>query len=296
MAKIDVSNIFPYNKMEAVTVDGQAMVYIPKIWIRNTPLAAGATYADKIAYMISERAQTGYHLAPDFYTNGVENENGVQLSSYIASKDSSGKAASIAGATPWTSIAYTAIDAAAKTRNTGTGEQAGWRAWNIYDHHLLARLMLFEAGSADIQTIIGGADGSMGVTYHGIHDVWGGTSYGFWIHGLTTTGSGNTITILDNQGKGTMVDTKIAAPGGGWPVTLLDNTGDSYDLGDVFLAKTVTSTEASGTLGDSLDLRGGYAFHALWGSGHTYCGPFGLYAGVPSDPSGSLGFRLARSC
>ena len=293
MAKIDVSNIFPYNKMEAVTVDGQAMVYIPKIWIRNTPLAAGATYADKIAYMISERAQTGYHLAPDFYTNGVENENGVQLSSYIASKDSSGKAASIAGATPWTSIAYTAIDAAAKTRNTGTGEQAGWRAWNIYDHHLLARLMLFEAGSADIQTIIGGTDGSMGVTYHGIHDVWGGTSSQFIIYGLTTIGSGGTIKILDNKGKNTMIDTKITPCGGGWPVELLYNTGDGYDLGDVFIAKTATNTEASGSIGDYQLLSDQHAFTTLDG---TSGGPLGFMHVSTENAWESNHFRLARSC
>ena len=295
MAKIDVSNIFPYNKMKLVTVDGQAVIELPKTWIRNTPLAKGATYEDKVAYMFSERAQPGYHLAPSFYTDGKENENGVQLSAYIASKDSSGKAASIAGATPWTSIAYTAIDAAAKTRNTGTGEQAGWRAWNIYDHHLLARLMLFEAGSADIQTIIGGADASTGVTYHGIHDVWGSASCGFWIHGLTTTGSGNTITILDNKGKGTMIDTKIAPCGGGWPVTLLDNTGDGYDLGDVFLAKTVIGTEGSGTLGDYQNFGGGCAFYANPGGSTSY-GPFFLAYGSPSYTSGGIGFRLARSC
>ena len=294
MSIIDVSGIHPFNKMKSATVDGQAVVYIPNTWVRNTALPKGVTYADKIAYMFADGPKDGYHLAPSFYTNGVQNENGIQLSAYIASKDSSGKAASIAGATPWTSIAYTAIDAAAKTRNTGTGEQAGWRAWNIYDHHLLARLMLFEAGSADIQTIIGGTDGSMGVTYHGIHDVWGGTSYGFWIYGLTTTGSGSTITILDNKGKGTMIDTKIA-PCGGWPVTLLDNTGDNYDLGDVFIAKTVTSTEASGTLGDYQYLYGGCAFWANCSSS-TSRGPLDLYSSGLSGADGGLGFRLARSC
>ena len=295
MAKIDVSKIFPINKMKLVTVDGQAVIELPKTWIRNTPLAKGATYEDKVAYMFSERAQPGYHLAPSFYTDGKENENGVQLSAYIASKDSSGKAASIANATPWTNIAYTAVDAAARTRNVGTGEQAGWRAWNIYDAHLLARLMLFEAGSADIQTILGGTDGSMGVTYHGIHDVWGGTSYGFWIYGLTTTGSGNTIMVLDNKGNNSMVDTQIAPCGSGWLVTLLDNVGSNYDLGDLFLAKSVTSTESSGSLGDYQYLSGGCAFCTFWGSSSNY-GPFYLDDSTPAGTNTALGFRLARSC
>lgn len=296
MAKIDVSGIHPFDKMKVMTVDSQEVVYIPNTWIRNTPLPKGTKYEDKVAYMFADGPKDGYHLAPSFYTNGVQNENGVQLSAYIASKDSSGKAASIAGATPWTGIAYTAIDAAAKTRNTGTGEQAGWRAWNIYDHHLLARLMLFEAGSADIQTIIGGTDGSIGVTYHDIHDVWDGTSYGFFIYGLTTTGSGYRIAILDNKGKGTMIDTNIAPCGIGWPVTLLDNTGDGYDLGDAFLAKTVTDTEGSGTLGDNCRFSEGYAFFTYYGDSSTYHGPFSLNRNGTSVTNGSLGFRLARSC
>lgn len=295
MAKIDVTNLFPWNKMKAVTVDGQSMIFIPKIWIRNTPLPAGAKYADKLAYMFADGPVSGYHLAPSFYTSGVENDTGIQLSSYIASKDSSGKAASIANATPWTNIAYTAVDAAARTRNVGTGEQAGWRAWNIYDAHLLARLMLFEAGSADIQTILGGTNGSIGVTYHGIHDVWGGTSCGFWIYGLTTTGSGNAIMVLDNKGNNSMVDTKIAPCGSGWAATLLDNVGSNYDLGDLFLAKSVTSTESSGSLGDYQYLGGGYAFYAYWGSSSNY-GPFYLNDDTPSSAIAALGFRLARSC
>ena len=288
------SNIWPFSAMKEQTVDGQAMVFCPKIYICNEVPGSG-TYSGKPCYEISDYKETGFHCAPTFMTNGVENDTGIQWSSYIASKDSSGKAASIANATPWTNIAYTAVDTAARTRNVGTGEQAGWRAWNIYDAHLLARLMLFETGSADIQTILGGTDGSMGVTYHGIHDVWGGTSYGFWIYGLTTTGSGNTIMVLDNKGNNNMVDTKIAPCGNGWPVTLLDNVGSNYDLGDIFLAKTVTSTKENGTLGDYQFLSGGYAFYTYWGSSSLY-GPFCLYNGTPTNANTALGFRLARAC
>ena len=288
------SNIWPFSAMKEQTVDAQAMVFCPKIYICNEVPGSG-TYSGKPCYEISNYKETGFHCAPTFMTNGVENDTGIQWSSYIASKDSSGKAASIANATPWTNIAYTAVDAAARTRNLGTGEQAGWRAWNIYDAHLLARLMLFEAGSADIQTILGGTDGSMGATYHGIHDVWGGTSYGFWIYGLTTTGSGNTIMVLDNKGNNNMVDTKIAPCGNGWPVTLLDNVGSNYDLGDIFLAKTVTSTKENGTLGDYQNLSGGCAFYANWGSSSGY-GPFYLDGVAPANTFAALGFRLARSC
>ena len=288
------SNIWPFSAMKEQTVDGQAMVFCPKIYICNEVPGSG-TYSGKPCYEISDYKETGFHCAPTFMTNGVENDTGIQWSSYIASKDSSGKAASIANATPWTSIAYTAVDTAARTRNVGTGEQAGWRAWNIYDAHLLARLMLLEKGTADLQNAIGGSSTANGVTWHGIHDVWGGTSYGFWIYGLTTTGSGNAIMILDNKGNNNMVDTQIAPCGNGWAVTLLDNVGNNYDLGDIFLAKSVTSTESSGSLGDYQYLSGGCAFCTAWGSGSLY-GPFYLGSNAPAGAGAALGFRLARSC
>lgn len=288
------SNIWPFSAMKEQTVDGQAMVFCPKIYICNEVPGSGI-YSGKPCYEISDYKETGFHCAPTFMTNGVENDTGIQWSSYITSKDSSGKAASIANVTPWASIAYTSIDAAAKTRNTGTGEQSGWRAYNIYDHHLIARLMLLEKGTADLQNAIGGSSTANGVTWHGIHDVWGGTSYYFWIYGLTTTGSGNTIMILDKNGNNTMVDTKIAARGGGWPVTLLDNVSDNYDLRDVFLAKTITGTETAGSLGDYQALGGGYAFYATSNT-NTYRGPFHLSNDSTSYSIGFLSFRLARAC
>lgn len=289
------SNIWPFSAMKEQTVDGQAMVFCPKIYICNEVPGSG-TYSGKPCYEISDHKETGFHCAPTFMTNGVENDTGIQWSSYITSKDSSGKAASIAKATPWVSIAYTSIDAAAKTRNTGTGEQSGWRAYNIYDHHLIARLMLLEKGTADLQNAIGGSSTANGVTWHGIHDVWGGTSYYFWIYGLTATGSGKTtFTILDKNGNNTMVDTKIAAPGGGWPVTLLDNVSDNYDLRDVFLAKTMTYTNTAGSLGDYQSLVGGYAFYTSMGA-TTDQGPFYLSSYGPSNSDVALSFRLARAC
>ena len=75
----------------------------------------------------------------------------------------------------------------------------------------------------------------------------------------------------------------------------MDNTGDGYDLGDVFLAKTVIGTEGSGTLGDYQNFIGGCAFCAHPGSG-AGCGPFNLSIISPSNTNGNIGFRLARSC
>lgn len=286
------SNIWPFSAMKEQTVDGQAMVFCPKIYICNE-VPGNGTYSGKPCYEISDYKETGFHCAPTFMTNGEENPTGIQWGSYIASKDSNGKAASIAGATPWVNIAYTAIDAAARTRNTGTGEQAGWRPHNIYDHHLWARLMLLEKGTADLQNAIGGSSAANGVTWHGIHDVWGGASYYFWIYGLTTTGTSSTFTILDKNGNNSMIDTSIAPPGSGWPVNLHTEKGTNYDFGDVFLASSVSSTETAGSLGGYQDLVGGGAFSASSGAGAAL-GPFCLGNYSTSNSYGYLSFRLAR--
>lgn len=282
--------------MEQRTVDGQSVIFIPKMYFNNQTLTSGK-YAGKPDYMISEKGGSGWHLAPIFYNHGVEVENGIEIATDPASKGSDGKAQSIAGASPWVNISYNDIRAAGKTRNTGTAgtEQYGWHAENIYEYQLRARLMLLEYGAADLQNLIGGSSTAMDVTYHGIKKAWGGASWGQWIDGLTTTGSGNTIMIFDNRGNETMVDTHITPPGSGWAVDFHREKGDSYDLGDVFIASSVDSTESNGSCGDYQWLYGGYAVNSYW-SANADCGPFCLGNASLTITYSYLGFRLARFC
>ena len=283
-------DLFPFNQMTAQTVDGQQMIYLPKMYVKTGTIDAGAQRAGKPGFWISERPQDGYHLYPAFYNNGVEAQ-GLQLAVDLASKGSDGKPESKAGATPWVNEpTFNNIKSLAARRNTGTGEQSGWHAWNIYEHHLLARLMMIEYGTSDMQASLG----TQNVNYHGILNPWGNPTagVGFLIDGLLADGSNN-IQIADNTGKGTLVSTGKAFPGSGWITSTWMDKGALYDLSDVFLAKTVDSTEGNGTFSDYAGLYAGCAF-CTSDSTSSYYGPFCLNRVSPGSTNGNLGFRLAR--
>ena len=226
--------------------------------------------------------------------NGKE-MSGVQIGKYLASMDSSGKAASIEGASFWTNITRDDAHKAGLTRNVsgGTGEKTGWHTYNIYEHHLIARLMLIEYGSSDLQTLLTGSGSGMDAKYHGIEMVWGGARYGEWFDGIDTLGTNNAVRIFKNDGSQTYVDTGIAPCGFGWLKDVLLNKGTNYDLGDVFLAASVDGTQANGSFGDYQHFSGGYVFYSYWAASADR-GPFCLSNDSTGDAGGSLGFRLAR--
>ena len=175
MAKLDVSNKFPWNKMEVRTVNGNRYIFIPKFYVRNDTAPAGADYAGKKRWSISEKPQDGYHIHPSFVTNGAENAEGVLIGEDIVDS----------------SIAYTGIKA--KAQNSYSAEP-----YNIYDHHLIARLMLIEYESADLQTLLTDSNTGMGATYHGIKNVWGAASKGEWFYGLDTVANGGGYHSINN--------------------------------------------------------------------------------------------------
>lgn len=292
---LDFTKAWPFNKMVEQTVDGQAMVYIPKMYVKNEKLPDTATYAGKYAYLIApDKIDDTWHVHPAFMNNGKE-MSGVQIGKYLASKDSSGKAASIKGASFWTSITRDDAHKAGLTRNVsgGTGEKTGWHMYNIYEHHLIARLMLIEYGSSDLQTLLTGSGSGMDAKYHGIEMVWGGASYGEWFDGIDTLGTNSAVRIFKNDGSQTYVDTGIAPCGSGWLKDVLHNKGTNYDLGDVFLASAVDGTQENGSFGDYQWFSGGCVFYSNWGSDADY-GPFCLYDPGASSTRSALGFRLAH--
>ena len=273
MAKLDVTDLFPWNKMEKRTVNGISMVFCPNIYVKTEVIPAGSDYAGKMAYMISEKPQDGFHIHPAFVKNGEVAGEGILWGTDILDLNA---------------VSYN--DLVTKAASHGSG----FEPYNIYDHHMIARLMLIEAGSADIQTILGGADGKMGYTWHGINNVWGGTSTGFWFYGLTT--EGGTIHILSNKMDGTMIDTGISCSGkSGWIKECMTDKGANYDLSDVFLAKSVDGTEANGTFGDYSNLgNGGYAFYSYYSSSSTGFGPMYLSHHSLTYKSSWLGLRLRK--
>lgn len=292
MANIDFSHTWPFNEIREQTVDGQAMVYIPKIYVNNTKLTKGK-YAGKWQYSISgTKLDSSWHVHPAFMNNGVE-MSGIQIGAYIASKDSSGKAASIKGAAFWTSINFADSQKAAKSRNVnnGTKEQKGWHMLNVYEAHLVNRLMLIEYGTTNLLPHLKGSNADP--AYRGINILWGGSKR-HWFDGIDTKGSSNTtIRIFDNQGNQTWVDTGAKALGGNWVTDVLHNTNAKFDLGDIFIASAASSSQASSTLGDYQNIGGGKILFSPV-NGDTSCGPFFFNAIADTYSDSTIGFRLAR--
>ena len=119
--------MFPFDQMTTEVVGGINYRFIPNIWVRNEALPEGATYEECMTYMISDKPKTGYHIYPSFVTNGKVNDSGALISIDVESL----------------SLAYSELKAKAAIFNA--------EPFNIYDAHLLARLMLIEYGDSNIQ-------------------------------------------------------------------------------------------------------------------------------------------------
>lgn len=291
--KIDVSNMFPFNQMEQRTVDGQDMVYIPKIYVKNVSSLEDGPYKGRPAYYISDKKLDGYHVHPAFMYNGQEC-SGIEIGAWLAGKESN-IATSKQGVSPWNNITRDQAITNALTRNTA-GTTTGWHMYNIWEHHLIARLMLIEGGRGDTQTVFGGSSTAVSVNYHGIRDVWGGTTFNsgmphFWLDGFDTLGSSNHIRVKNPNGNGQWVDTGIAPARYLYPFgNVLRNKTASYDMGDLFIANAEGSV-----IPDYQSFYGGCVF-CVYGYAVADGGAFFLHYNSSSGADSSIGFRLARYC
>lgn len=242
---IDFTTLWPYSEIKEVTVDGQKMVRIPRIYVKNVVLEGG-TYKGKPAYFMSKEKLDGYHVHPAFMNVGSA-ASALDLSCYEASKDSSGKPASVSTTTFWQDINRDGAIAACDKRNVsgGTADQQGWHCWDIYCQHLLARLMLFEYGTTCFSFP---ESGSPDFVYRGIHQPAGNPTTPTWLPGLGNIG--DKMYIYGNDGRHSMINTGVACPGNGWPKGFLMTKSSIFDLGDIFLASAVSSSENDGTCSD----------------------------------------------
>lgn len=260
---------FPFKQMKKVTENGQNFIFLPNIWIRNEILADGATYEDCMAYMISDKPKANYHIAPSFVTNGKINDTGILIGEDIITGN----------------FVYNNLKSKAAEYNA--------EPFNIYDMHLLARLMLIEFGNSNIQKALSGVDGKMSATYHGIKNVWGAEEWGQWYYGITT--EEGTIHILNSKMDGSMVNTKIIPAGSGYPATLLTAKTLNYDLSDLFLAKNQAVNVANGILNDYQCLESESAFNSGFTDNNALCGPFYLCNDPLDKKIKNIGLRLRKA-
>ncbi len=262
--------MFPFDQMSTEIIDGISYRFLPNIWVRNETLPTGATYEEQFAYMISDKPKTGYHIYPSFKKNDAVNADGLLIGLDIVEN----------------TLAYSELVTKAAEYNA--------EPFNIYDMHLLARLMLIEFAAKDIQKALSGIEGKMGATYHEIKNVWGGQSQGQWYYGLTT--EDGTIHILSNKMDGSMVDTRIAATGSGYPMDLLVTSSLNFDLSDIFLARLQSDNQTDGILGDYQCLEANCVFSSGFVDNNALAGPFYLCNENLDEKVKNIGLRLRRAC
>ena len=297
---LNFDDVFPYNKFEEVTRDGQAMIKIPKVYVKAGYTSPTAEMPEKYGWWISEFPQEGFHCHPAFMLNGEELDYFL-LGKYEASNDGASKAQSLSGKTPWVNITTPNAIAACLRRNTGVAgsEQYGWHLESIYEYQLISMLMLIELGTPDVQTVIGSgningsgvvATGSTNAKWRGICEHWANA----WeiCDGFKTGASGQAL-IWDKNGNQTYVDTgKIVADKG-----FARGKGTDYDFADVFVpvddgkGSTYSGSTADGVWTAAncvLYLGGSWAYGARDGA-------FTFYSYRAASYSYSdIGFRLAK--
>lgn len=251
---IDINSYFPYNKMKLVTVDGQQMLRIPRIYVKNETIPEGHMFAGKTSYFMAEKPFKGYHVHPAFMNGGTAMSY-LDLSCYEAGRDRYGLPTSLPNSGYWERMTRAQACEYAKLRNkdVNSSDKSGWHAWDIYCHHLLARIMLFEYGTTSISQQ---GSGSPEFVYRGIHQPAGNPDVPMWIPGIGNIGG--YIYISDNLGQGAFINTGLKCPKNGWPTKFSMKKGNQFDLGDVFIAEATSEKELDGTCSDyqRLELNG----------------------------------------
>ena len=290
-----------YAGVIAQTIDGQAMMRVPKYYLKTGTVPSG-TYAGKRYWMVSDQPVSGFSVHPAFMNAGAQIDQ-FWVGKYQGTNDGGTKLGSAAGVTPLASIDFPTMQTRANNRNTGG--VTGFGLWNIYQLSAIQTLALIEIGGSDSQTLVGQGhvSGSSALavdnatvaqaTWRGIVGLWGNV----WqmVDGLQTDASSK-YKIWDKNGNKTYQTTSLTAPGSSYPVTMATASGTNYDLATIFAAETTNGTAANGTYADyfyqstnSVAYHGGY-----WIDGAS-AGLFCLHVtNAASYSPTTVGGRLAK--
>lgn len=245
---MNVENFFPYNQMtiESDTTIG-ACVRIPKIYVKNSVDEDGL-----ITREISQKLQEGYHCHPAFLQYDPEQEVTLERDSILI-------ASNVVDGDPVTfDQAQAAINGIGGTQQTLSGSTYGeWKTilantkhethmYNIYEHHLIALLMLIEFETTDFRTAMELDPTAATANWRGITQHWGDIDE--WIDGLRNVENNGYISIFDNQGKFNLIQTTQNIQNG-YPITVSNASGENWNLGDIFIANQTTQTKTEGSFG-----------------------------------------------
>lgn len=298
---LDFTKEYPFNSFQSVTIDGEAMVKVPKFYVRVYTPESGK-YAGMKCWEVSEdRIDDSFHLHPAFMRNGKELDC-FYIGAYSAYKKLSGNVAgSKANEDAWTDVGGLE-NARQYCANRGADE--GWHLQTIYERSALQILALLEAGHGDSQSKYGAGNvntsaavktGSSNANFHGIHELWGN----HWeiVDGIKGDGSGN-ISIWDNKGNQTYVNTGLKPTTGNYIVDVYNVSGENYNLGDTFIPSAVAAENQSaftdiseGIVNDNFTL----LLNADYKSGATQPGIFAVkWDKSTTDSDVDIAFRIAK--
>lgn len=283
------------------TVDGQAMVRVPRFWHRTGTVPSGP-HAGRLFWLISDQPAANFAVHPAFMHNGAEIAQ-YWVGRFQGTNDSGTRLGSAAGVAPLASIDFPAMQARANARNVAG--VTGFALWSIYQLAAIQTLALIEMGGSDSQALIGQGHvaGSSALatdhatvaqaTWRGIVGLWGNV----WqmVDGLQTNASSQ-FQIWDRNGNRTYQNTALTAPASGWPVTMATTAGANFNLGTVFAPSTTNAAQGNGSYADQFwQAANCVAYHGGdWINGAS-AGLFSLHvSGSASNVSTNIGGRLAK--
>ena len=290
-----------YGGIQDVTIDSQAMVKIPKFYIKQGTVVAG-DQAGKKAWWISDQPVSGFALHPAFMDAGAALDQ-FYYGKYEATNDGGTKAGSTAGVAPLVSIDFPTMQAQCTARNTAGVD--GFHLANIHELSAVQVLCLIENGGPDVQSSIGQGNmntsaavntGASNAVWRGIYELWGNT----WcmIDGAQFDAA-NQIKVFDQNGNNTYVATGVTLGAAtGWITGVHAEAGTGYNLGTMFLGKTTDASESNGSFGDyqyAPNASINVCYHGgNWANG-AQAGLFYLnLINITSNANTFLGSRLAK--
>ena len=139
--------------------------------------------------------------------------------------------------------------------------------YNVYEHHLLVRLMLIEYGTADLQYEMVDNVVGRGISYYGIYDFDGIPKNApadlSWVNGIYCPARTSKLSVISSTGTGSYIETEINGSDLCNNSQLIDFVSGTlegrYDLSDLFVGKFVTDTTNGYLTDDIQNLYSGYS-------------------------------------
>lgn len=327
-----------YKAIRRVLVDGQMMQEHSKFYYKAGAIASGPLEG-KWARWISPDSLEGFKVFPSFLKAGQEIDHWY-CATYqaIDTTPDAANAQKILGSRPgrqpFTNVDFPTMQAMCARRNSGG--VTGFAMWDIYQVSEIQLLALLEAGTSDSQAFYGPGwvDGQWRVvsnvaqfdakcvddptvasaSWRGHVGLWGNV----WqmVDGLKTRDSDKHIMIYKNDGSKAWIDTGIVAPERAkfgttythaWPVNFRHQSGEGFDLADIFYPETLSTAGEDGSGGSVPDAYWGWQpdfgqgqdrvcyLGASWYYG-SLAGLFALDLYTPASSAHiSIGCRLARA-